>query len=85
MTAFADSCVAEGDKENAGLVGKAVSKQAAATSRRVLSNRANSAPVRNAPLSTAMSAAPAGNHVPQTPSVRTNQVTGLLPGLQLEI
>ena len=66
--------VAEDDKENAGLSGKAAIKGGFTASRRVLSNRENFTPVRNAPLSQAMSATSAGKSVPQTPVARQDQV-----------
>ncbi len=65
--------VAENDKENAGQIGKTLSKKAESIHRRVLSNRGTFTPARNAQVSKAMSTVP-GEHVAQTSVAGTNQV-----------
>ena len=70
--------VAEDEKENAGSWGKSFSKQIVCPSRRVLSNRKNLPPAKTVHMSKEMSAVPAGRQAPQTPSLRTTDVSGCL-------
>lgn len=77
MTTVA-TVVAEDEKENAGFLGKGFSKQIGGPSRFVLSNRENLPPAKTVHMSNEMSAVPAYQQAPQTPSLRTSEVSGCL-------
>ncbi|KAA6419896.1 MAG: Serine threonine kinase [Trebouxia sp. A1-2] len=73
MTTVA-TVVAEDEKENAGFLGKGFSKQIGGPSRFVLSNRENLPPAKTVHMSNEMSAVPAYQQAPQTPSLRTSEM-----------
>lgn len=75
--------VAEDEKENAGFLGQGFSKQIGCPSRRVLSNRRNLPPAKTVRMSKEMSAVPVGRQAPQTPSLRTTEVSGCLDARHL--
>ncbi len=70
--------VAEDEKENAGFLGEGLSKQIGCPSRRVLSSRKNLPPAKTVHMSKGMSAVPAYQQAPQTPSLRTIEVSSCL-------